>query len=494
MLRCDPWIRCQCQLTVPRRTQVRRITPRAAQPSSSTPSDNEPATATTDSVLERFQDSAQTLADEEAASFLQAQEQLVQYQQASQAAAAAAQAQSQAPTTSQSQQPPSSGGGNPKDSMLARIQAAKKYKEKKPTLDTEIDAPKISTSSSSSTIATSTPSQPSTSSTPEQEENDNNNRAMWLPSEQPENLAATIDKNMRAESFTIKKEELKKDLGASVERGSFDPLNVGKRTQQLTKDLKQEMEQQRSSIAPPSSLAVPDFQADSSSGYKPIVQTWGVFPRPKDISKTYGGGRNIKPGEALETEEEAAARKERVSTAMAAYRKASGLVVDPVVEADCSRLYDEGKVLFDRGEIAAALEKFTQGLDLVPIQCRIGGEVALQKAICLDSLGRNKEAYAIYVKIERHNAPGVAKAAKRMIFGFKAAEDLKVTDLRYAPDQKAWKSYFDQISAASWQASYYKPAEGEEEQDAEAAKAAGVTALLVMATPLLMVAFFIWSR
>jgi len=390
--------------------------------------------------------------------------------------------------------------------MLARIQAAKEYKEKKPTSDTDTGTSKTA-SSSSSTTTTSTPNQPSTFT----EEQEDGNRAMWLPSEQPENLAATIDKNIRAESFTIKKEELKKDLGASVERGSFDPSNVGKRTQQLTEDLKQEMEQQRSSIAPPSSLAVPDFQTDSdcsssssssssssasdgTSGYKPTVQTWGVFPRPKDISKTYGGGRNIKPGEALETEEEAAARKERVSTAMAAYRKASGLVVDPVVEADCSRLYEEGKVLFDQGEIAAALEKFTQGLDLVPIQCRIGGEVALQKAICLDSLGRNKEAYAIYVRIERHNAPGVAKAAKRMIFGFKAAEELKVTDLRYAPDEKAWKSYFDQISAASWQASYYKPAEGEEEQDAEAAKAAGITALFVMATPLLIVAFFIWSR
>eukprot|EP00889_Picochlorum_renovo_P006830 jgi/Picre1/33860/NNA_001339.t1 len=42
--------------------------------------------------------------------------------------------------------------------------------------------------------------------------------------------------------------------------------------------------------------------------HKPKVATWGVFPRPQNISETYGGGRNIKPGQVLETEEEAAAR------------------------------------------------------------------------------------------------------------------------------------------------------------------------------------------
>ena len=47
------------------------------------------------------------------------------------------------------------------------------------------------------------------------------------------------------------------------------------------------------------------------------------------------------------------------------------------------------------------------------VRSRLGGEARLQEAICLDSLGRNAEAYEIYKKIERHPAPGVAKKAKR---------------------------------------------------------------------------------
>jgi hypothetical protein len=38
--------------------------------------------------------------------------------------------------------------------------------------------------------------------------------------------------------------------------------------------------------------------------YKPKVTTWGVFPRPQNISQAYGGGRNIRPGQALETPEQ----------------------------------------------------------------------------------------------------------------------------------------------------------------------------------------------
>jgi hypothetical protein len=48
--------------------------------------------------------------------------------------------------------------------------------------------------------------------------------------------------------------------------------------------------------------------------YKPKVTTWGVFPRPQNISQAYGGGRNIRPGQELETPEQKAQREVSSST------------------------------------------------------------------------------------------------------------------------------------------------------------------------------------
>ena len=44
-----------------------------------------------------------------------------------------------------------------------------------------------------------------------------------------------------------------------------------------------------------------DDGAQQQGVYQPRVNTWGVFPRPADISKAYGGGRDIRPGQELET-------------------------------------------------------------------------------------------------------------------------------------------------------------------------------------------------
>jgi len=54
--------------------------------------------------------------------------------------------------------------------------------------------------------------------------------------------------------------------------------------------------------------------------YKPKVSSWGVFPRPGNISKTYGGGRTIAPGQVLESDEDRAAREQRVKSRVLAYR------------------------------------------------------------------------------------------------------------------------------------------------------------------------------
>lgn len=49
--------------------------------------------------------------------------------------------------------------------------------------------------------------------------------------------------------------------------------------------------------------------------------------------RAYGGGRTIRQGEALESEEVAQTRKQRIAEALSRYKQTSGTIVDSSVEA-----------------------------------------------------------------------------------------------------------------------------------------------------------------
>ncbi|CAH9096243.1 unnamed protein product [Cuscuta europaea] len=79
-------------------------------------------------------------------------------------------------------------------------------------------------------------------------------------------------------------------------------------------------------------------QEDRMDVYKPKVSTWGVFPRPTNISKTFGGGRTLKPGEELETAEVKAAKDARTRQLLVAYKSKMGMIVDPRLEFECEKV------------------------------------------------------------------------------------------------------------------------------------------------------------
>ncbi|KAI3996778.1 hypothetical protein MKX01_041078 [Papaver californicum] len=70
-------------------------------------------------------------------------------------------------------------------------------------------------------------------------------------------------------------------------------------------------------------------EKDDSDVYKPTVSTWGVFPRPSNISKTYGGGEVIQPGGIQEASGDKAAKDARTKKLIANYKSMAGLIVDP---------------------------------------------------------------------------------------------------------------------------------------------------------------------
>ncbi|CAM6123255.1 unnamed protein product [Calypogeia fissa] len=179
--------------------------------------------------------------------------------------------------------------------------------------------------------------------------------------------------------------------------------------------------------------------------YKPKVSTWGVFPRPADISKTYGGGRTIRPGENLETEEERQTREARTQKLLADYKKVMGLDVDPKMKAEAEQAVRRGDGLMDDGRLRDALPFYELAMKKMPAKTELHGRAALQAAVCLDSLSRYDEARQIYERLLGHPNGAVSKQARRFLFGFKAMEKLKV-DGQYKWDTSIYRKYFDSFA------------------------------------------------
>lgn len=76
--------------------------------------------------------------------------------------------------------------------------------------------------------------------------------------------------------------------------------------------------------------------------YKPSVGTWGVYQRPRDISKAYGGGRTLTPADSATSEEEQAKFDAQLQEKLAEFRRSAGIDVDPETEAHCQELTSEG--------------------------------------------------------------------------------------------------------------------------------------------------------
>lgn len=195
----------------------------------------------------------------------------------------------------------------------------------------------------------------------------------------------------------------------------------------------------------PSKSTSKPTQEDNPDLYKPKVSTWGVFPRPGNISKTFGGGKTILPGDKLETEEARAAKDERTKQLIAAYRKSIGLNVDPKVKLECEKALKDGDSLMDSGKLNDALPYYQIVMDKLPFKSELHGLAALQWSICQDSLSRPNEARALYEKLQSHPSVKVSKIARQFMFSFQAMENLKFTGSNFSPTSNGYQYYFEKF-------------------------------------------------
>jgi hypothetical protein len=146
-----------------------------------------------------------------------------------------------------------------------------------------------------------------------------------------------------------------------------------------------------------------------TEAYKPKVSTWGVFPRPDNISATYGGGKTIKAGEFVaETEEEKEKRRARVKAKLNKYREEAGITVDNGTRSRWNVALTECKTLMRLGKLVEARDIVEPIVLLEEINPRtaLGGEITFHYAMCLDNTQRPRrgagDVQAVRGKSARH--------------------------------------------------------------------------------------------
>lgn len=89
---------------------------------------------------------------------------------------------------------------------------------------------------------------------------------------------------------------------------------------------------------------------------------------------------------------------------------------------------------------------------------------------------------ALYKQVSRHSAPGVAKKAKQMLFGFTSMDYLKTHSISYSVQRGAYDEYFTKLTG-QWNNMYTADSNAHD----GSLTVATVVATAVMMAPLVLV-------
>ncbi|KAK3242972.1 hypothetical protein CYMTET_47359 [Cymbomonas tetramitiformis] len=227
--------------------------------------------------------------------------------------------------------------------------------------------------------------------------------------------------------------------------------------------------------------------------YKPTVTTWGMFPRPKNISKAYGGGRTIEPGAELETKEQRDERTARLRESLKSYKNTLGIDLDPEVQAKADAAWEQGQKFMDLGSLKKAIACFDQVVEIMPVRSTLAGEAMLQRAICLDSQGNSEAAKVEYKKLLQHPKAEVRKAADRMLYGFEAMKTLKSDTIDFQTQKNAYNEYLESF-VDTWNSGYTGLSTFKDTPPAQLTATQIGLVIAMLATPLGILMALVWSK
>jgi len=169
------------------------------------------------------------------------------------------------------------------------------------------------------------------------------------------------------------------------------------------------------------SWSPPSEPAQEEDAYQPKVGTWGAFPRPRNISVAYGGGKRVGAGvksdEALK-QQSIESTKERLR----AYREKMGIEVQS--EKDHADVIEEALELAGRamqrgsyGAGVSALEKVTQ---YCSTRSKLGGKVFLELAMAYEAEGKTDQAIGLYSALTKSPIEQIKMNADKLLYGLEA--------------------------------------------------------------------------
>jgi len=212
-----------------------------------------------------------------------------------------------------------------------------------------------------------------------------------------------------------KKAVQKKEGEASQKKGAQASLEEKK--QQL-KEVKQETTGVGGSFAGQNRTAMDDT-------YQPKSGSWGAFPRPRDISKAYGGGRRVGPGYSNEQANLDAAQA--TANRLRRYREKVGIEVESekIHAAEIEEALGIGNLAMQRGVYATAVSALEKVTKYCSSNSPVGGKVFLELAMAYEAMGKANEAITIYKTLTKCRIEEIKINAKKLLYGIEAIEFMK---------------------------------------------------------------------
>lgn len=156
--------------------------------------------------------------------------------------------------------------------------------------------------------------------------------------------------------------------------------------------------------------------------YQPKSGSWGAFPRPRDISKAYGGGRRVGPG--YSDEQKSISSVEETREKLQRYRVKVGIDVES--EKEHAGAIEEalkiGSVAMQRGMYATAVSALEKVTPYCSTNSKVGGQVFLELAMAYEAVGQTQEAITVYKTLSRSRIEQIKINAKRLLYGIEAIQ------------------------------------------------------------------------